>query len=207
MVGVGGESGDGVAAPPEALIKWRRDLATKFQYYLDRSVPHTSRRWLGTLVVAAIYFLRVYFVKGFYVVSYGLATYVLNMLIGFLSPKVDPEFEGLDGVSFPNKESDESKPRFIRRLPEFKFWYSVTKAFVVSFLLTFVSVLDVPVFWPILLSYWLFLVFVTTWRQLVHMFRYKYNPFSTQKLRNEKKDSSVAETQSIASREINAAHG
>ncbi|KAL8159465.1 hypothetical protein V2J09_001002 [Rumex salicifolius] len=204
MEGVSGESGDGVTAPPEALVKWRRDLATKFQYYLDRSVPHTSRRWLGTLAVAAIYILRVYFVKGFYVVSYGLATYVLNMLIGFLSPKVDPEFEGLDGVSFPTKEADESKPRFIRRLPEFK--YSVTKAFVVSFLLTFISVLDVPVFWPILLSYWLFLLFVTMKRQIVHMFRYKYNPFNTHKLRVEKEDSSVSETQSVASREANAAY-
>jgi hypothetical protein len=69
-----------------------------------------------------IYVLRVYYVQGFYVVSYGLGIYILNLLIGFLSPKFDPELEVLDGgASLPTKGSDEFKP-FIRRLPEFRFW-------------------------------------------------------------------------------------
>lgn len=103
------------------LAKWRREFARAFQYYLDRSTPHPLQRWLGTLAVAMIYVLRVYYVKGFYVVSYGLGIYVLNLLIGFLSPKVDPELETLGGASLPTKGSDEFKP-FIRRLPEFNFW-------------------------------------------------------------------------------------
>lgn len=133
-----------------------------------------------TLGIVMIYALRVYSVKGFHVVSYGLATYVLNLLIGFLSPKVDPELEGLDGASFPGKDSDEYRP-FERRLPEFRFWYSITKAFIVSFVLTFISVLDVPVFWPILLSYWIFLLAITTFRQIGHIMKHKYNPFWTVK--------------------------
>ena len=56
--------------------------------------------------------------------------------------------------------------------------YAITKAFIVSFMLTFISVLDVPVFWPILSSYWLFLLALTMKRQIVHMIKYKYNPFS-----------------------------
>nr|KAJ0211543.1 hypothetical protein LSAT_V11C400203170 [Lactuca sativa] len=75
--------------------------------------------WLGTLGVASIYVLRVYYLEGFYIISYGLGIYILNLLIGFLSPKVDPELEVLDGASLPTKESDEFRP-FIRRLPEFK---------------------------------------------------------------------------------------
>ena len=74
-----------------------------------------------TMVVAMIYVLRVYWVKGFHVVSYGLATYVLNLLIGFLSPNVDPELEVLDGLSSPGRDSDEYKP-FERRVPELRFW-------------------------------------------------------------------------------------
>ena len=31
------------------------------------------------------------------------------------------------------------------RLPEFKFWYSLTKAFVVAFTLTFFAVFNIPV--------------------------------------------------------------
>lgn len=74
-----------------------------------------------TIGVAMIYTLRVYWVKGFHVVSYGLATYVLNLLIGFLSPNVDPELEGLDGASSPRKDGDAYRP-FERRVPEFRFW-------------------------------------------------------------------------------------
>ncbi|KAA8547383.1 hypothetical protein F0562_003753 [Nyssa sinensis] len=83
-----------------------------------------NRRWLGTLAVASIYVLRVYYLRGFHIVSYGLGIYILNLLIGFLSPKVDPEIEALDGASLPTKDSDEFKP-FIRRLPEFKFCQGV----------------------------------------------------------------------------------
>ncbi|PSR88059.1 Protein RER1B like [Actinidia chinensis var. chinensis] len=131
---------------------------------------------MGTLVVASIYVLRVYFVRGFHVVSYGLGIYVLNLLIGFLSPKIDPELEAMDGASLPTKDSDEFKP-FVRRLPEFRFWYSITKAFVVAFVLTFFSVLDVPVFWPILLCYWIVLFILTMKRQILHMIKYRYIPF------------------------------
>lgn len=117
MAGVGDDDTSTVAP----FAQWKNDCSRTFQYYLDRSTPHPMRRWLGTLAAAAIYVLRVYCVQGFYVVTYGLGIYILNLLIGFLSPKVDPELELLDGASLPTKGSDEFKP-FIRRLPEFKFW-------------------------------------------------------------------------------------
>ena len=86
--------------------------------------PHTTGRWAGTLLAAAIYVSRVYYVQGFYIVSYGLAIYLLNLLIGFLFPMVDLELEALDqaGPTLPTRGNNEFKP-FIRRLPEFKFWY------------------------------------------------------------------------------------
>ncbi|KAJ9703493.1 hypothetical protein PVL29_005020 [Vitis rotundifolia] len=182
--------GDGALAAA-SLAKWKSDFSRVFQYYLDRSAPHTAERWLGTLVAASIYFLRVYYVQGFYVISYGLGIYVLNLLIGFLSPKVDPELEALDGASLPTKDSDEFKP-FVRRLPEFKFWYSITKAFVVAFGLTFFSMLDVPVFWPILLCYWIFLFVLTMKRQILHMIKYKYVPFDMGKTRYTRKKPSAS---------------
>jgi hypothetical protein len=117
-VGEGGGGGSSAAAP---LAKWRSDFTRAFQYYLDRSTPHPLGRWLGTLATALVYILRVYFLQGFYIVSYGLGIYVLNLLIGFLSPMVDPEVEALDGPALPTRGSDEFKP-FMRRLPEFKFW-------------------------------------------------------------------------------------
>lgn len=186
-----GTENDGGATP---IAKWKSEYSRTFQYLLDRSTPHALRRWLGTLAVAMIYVLRVYYVRGFYVISYGLGIYILNLLIGFLSPKVDPELEALDGASLPTKGSDEFKP-FIRRLPEFKFWYAITKAFLVAFVLTFFSMLDVPVFWPILLCYWIFLFFLTMKRQILHMIKYKYIPFDLGKQRfSDKKSASSSGT-------------
>lgn len=88
------------------------------QYFLDKSTPHFGYRWLGTAVAAFLYLVRVFSIRGFYIVTYGLGIYTLNLLIGFLSPQVDPEAEG---PALPMKGSDEFKP-FVRRLPEFKFW-------------------------------------------------------------------------------------
>lgn len=61
------------------------------------------------------------------------------------------------------------------------FRYSITKAFCVAFLMTFFSVFDVPVFWPILLCYWIVLFILTMKRQIMHMIKYKYVPFSVGK--------------------------
>lgn len=47
--------------------------------------------------------------------------------------------------------------------------------------MTFFSVFDVPVFWPILLSYWVVLFVLTMRRQISHMIKYRYVPFSTGK--------------------------
>lgn len=172
-----GDDASGTSSSPAS--KWRDQMARRFQYYLDKSTPHAGMRWVGTLVMAAIYCLRAYYVKGFYIVTYGLGIYLLNLLIGFLSPQVDPETEG---PALPTKGSDEFKP-FIRRLPEFKFWYAFTKALVVAFTLTFFSIFDVPVFWPILLLYWIVLFLLTMKRQIRHMIKYRYVPFSLGKQR------------------------
>ncbi|KAK3134526.1 hypothetical protein QOZ80_6AG0550290 [Eleusine coracana subsp. coracana] len=173
--------------------QWRAEAARAFQQYLDRTVPHMAGRWAGTLLAAAVYALRVYYVRGFYVVTYGLGIYLLNLLIGFLSPMVDPELEALDaGPGLPTRGNDEFKP-FVRRLPEFKFWYAITKAFCIAFVMTFFSVFDVPVFWPILLFYWVVLFVLTMKRQIVHMIKYKYVPFSIGKQRySDKKDPSTS---------------
>ncbi|XP_010555292.1 PREDICTED: protein RER1A-like [Tarenaya hassleriana] len=173
MEGSGGDSAS--MATQRAHEAWRI-----YQYYLDKTTPHAVHRWIGTVVVALIYFLRVYYLQGFYIITYGLGIYILNLLIGFLSPLVDPELEVSDGPMLPTKGSDEFKP-FIRRLPEFKFWYAMTKAACIAFLMTFFSVFDVPVFWPILLCYWIVLFFLTMRRQISHMIKYKYIPFNVGK--------------------------
>ncbi|XP_073004377.1 protein RER1A-like isoform X1 [Typha latifolia] len=166
---------------PEAISSWISPLTQRYQHLLDKATPHVLRRWLGFAAVAIIYAIRVWFAEGFYIVSYALGIYVLNIFIAFLSPQVDPEIhDALDadgGAVLPTRSSDEFRP-FVRRLPEFKFWYSITKAFCIAFVATFFTIFDVPVFWPILLFYWVMLCTVTMKRQIRHMIKYRYLPFS-----------------------------
>ena len=56
--------------------------------------------------------------------------------------------------------------------------YSSFKAILIGFVITFFPIFDVPVFWPILLMYWFVLLFVTMKRQIKHMIKYRYIPFS-----------------------------
>jgi hypothetical protein len=64
------------------------DASRKWQYVLDKSAPHMLYRWILFVVVFLIYFSRVYFLQGWFIVTYGLGIFLLNQLIGFLSPQV-----------------------------------------------------------------------------------------------------------------------
>ncbi|GFP82598.1 protein rer1a [Phtheirospermum japonicum] len=110
---------------------------------MDKSTPHISHRWIAFAGIAFVYALWVYLLEGFYVVSYVLDIYILNLLIVFLSPQVDPVFSG--GLTLPTRGSNEFRP-FVRRLPEFKSWYSITKSFCIAFVLTFFIIFDVLIF-------------------------------------------------------------
>ncbi|KAL4440327.1 hypothetical protein ABPG75_003328 [Micractinium tetrahymenae] len=156
--------------PPNPL----QPLARRLQVLLDKSTPHTLYRWLGLVAVLLLYAVRVYLLKGFYIVTYALGIYNLNLLLGFLSPQANPE---LEGPTLPSKADEEFRP-FVRRLPEFKFWWSSLKALLMGFTATFFPMFGVPVFWPILLLYWFILFFVTMKRQIMHMIKYRYIPFS-----------------------------
>ena len=80
----------------------------------------------------------------------------------------------------------------MRRLPEFKFWHSTMKATLIGFCCTFFEVFDVPVFWPILVIYFFVLTFLTMKRQIMHMIKYRYIPFTTGKPKMRGKEDSGA---------------
>jgi hypothetical protein len=102
------------------------------------------------------------------IVAYSLGIYLLNLFLAFLQPKFDPSNEAIDNDmedgsagSLPTKQDEEFRP-FIRRLPEFKFWYSATRAIAIGFTCTWFTIFDVPVFWPVLVVYWLILFALTS---------------------------------------------
>jgi len=126
-----------------------------------------------------LYVLRVWLIDGWFIITYGLGIYLLNNFIGFLSPQVDPEMEG---PGLPMSDSEEFRP-FSRRLPEFKFWAASSRAVLIAFSMTFFEMFNIPVFWPILLLYFIALFFLTMKRQILHMYKHKYVPWSSGKAR------------------------
>ena len=157
---------------PSCLVAVKRAV----QYWLDKSTIHTVPRWIFFGVVLSLFFLRIYLVQGYFIVAYGLGIFLLNNFIAFLSPLEDPTDNG-PGLPSTNREAKEYRP-FTRRLPEFKFWLACTQGTGTCLIMTFFSVFDVPVFWPILLMYFFVLFFMTMRRQIMHMYKHRYVPIS-----------------------------
>jgi Rer1 family len=173
------------------------------QRYLDKTTPHHLYRWLFTLLLVVAYTLIVYMVRGFHIVTYAASIYALNLFIRFISPAVDPdkdpfadvdnehdqksiaaedgkgdgELPTVERATHANNDAEEFRP-FIRSLPEFKFWLSVTRALLLSILCTFFPFLDIPVYWPILVLYFVVLFAVTMKKQITHMLTHRYVPFT-----------------------------
>lgn len=104
----------------------------------------------------------------FFAVAYTLGIYLLNLFLAFLTPKFDPSLtqdEGLEdgegSPSLPTKKDEEFRP-FIRRLPEFKFWHSATRAITIGFVCSWLAIFDIPVFWPVLVVYFIILFVLTS---------------------------------------------
>ncbi|XP_063232689.1 protein RER1 isoform X2 [Bacillus rossius redtenbacheri] len=162
------------------VLAWKR-LQQMYQLWLDASAPHPVSRWAATCLLLLGFALRVFLGQGWYIVTYALGIYHLNLFIAFLTPKIDPalDFED-DGPALPTRSNEEFRP-FIRRLPEFKFWYSVTKSTVIAVICTFFDCFNIPVFWPILVMYFFTLLCITLKRQIKHMIKYRYLPFTHSK--------------------------
>lgn len=169
-----------VVVDPPFLPRLFRSLSQQLQLVLDKSTPHVAPRWLFLAVLFFLYALRVYTLQGFYIVTYGLGIFLLNLLIGFLSPLDDDQLSGGegDGPLLPLNDADGEFKPFMRRLPEFKFWWSCVKAVTLALCLTLFSLFDVPVFWPILLIYFCILFVLTMKRQIKHMMKHRYLPFN-----------------------------
>ncbi|KAK4935341.1 hypothetical protein LTR10_023603 [Elasticomyces elasticus] len=169
--------------PFDAITTQGNKLMRQYQTYLDKSTPYVSYRWSATGALLVMFFLRIIIAQGWYIVAYCLGIYLLNLFLAFLQPKFDPSLsqdEGLEdgeGSELPTKQDDEFRP-FIRRLPEFKFWHAATRAVTISFLCSWFEIFNLPVFWPVLVMYWLILFSLTMRRQIQHMIKYRYVPFS-----------------------------
>lgn len=120
--------------------------------------------------------------EGFYIVTYVLFIFILNQFILFLQPKDRATLvqkaasSAPEEAPLPTVDLEEFRP-FVRRLPEFKFWYSTTYATILAFCATFFNAFDIPVFWPVLVFYFILLFVTTMRRQWLDMKKLKYVPW------------------------------
>ncbi|KAI1330434.1 retrieval of early ER protein Rer1 [Xylariaceae sp. FL0255] len=170
--------------PFAAVTAQTSKISRQYQAVLDRSTPYVLYRWVGTGVGLCLFFLRVFVAQGWYIVAYALGIYLLNLFLAFLTPKFDPSNEMLDNDmedgtagGLPTKQDEEFRP-FIRRLPEFKFWHEASRAILIAFSCAWFEIFNVPVFWPVLVMYWFILLVLTMRKQIQHMIKYRYVPFT-----------------------------
>ncbi|MCL4140174.1 UNVERIFIED_CONTAM: hypothetical protein GTU68_025786 [Idotea baltica] len=140
-------------------------LFQSYQNYLDKWTPYTISRWVFSILLIVAFIARIVLKQGWFIICYALGIYHLNLFLAFLTPKIDPAYSQDDGPGLPTKSNEEFRP-FMRRLPEFKFWYSVTKSTVIACGCTFFQLFNVPVFWPILVMYFITLFCITMKRQI-----------------------------------------
>lgn len=152
-----------------------------YQFYLDKVTPHIKERWIAFAILQVVFFLRIIWGQGWYAICYSFYIFWLNQFLAFLTPKFDLTLqqdeanETLEAGGAPSEQSEEFRP-FIRRLPEFKFWFNVMRGSIVAVLLTLTRITDIPVYWPILLVYFILLFSLTMRRQIQHMIKYRYIP-------------------------------
>ncbi|KAJ6237098.1 protein rer1 [Anaeramoeba flamelloides] len=157
-------------------------LKRKYQQLLDSFVPYTAPRWIFALIIISLYMLRVFVVGKFHVVTYVLGIYLLNSFILFLTPRIDPRDEentdeNKNKPILPTKNNSDFKP-FLRKLGEFPFFLKVVKATMIAFLFTFFPFFDLPVYYPVLLVYFVGLFVFSMRKEVSKMIKYKYVPFS-----------------------------
>lgn len=161
------------------------------QRILDKLTPYHLARWFFNVFLLIYFMYRVVALQGFYIIAYILGIFLLNQFILFLTPVVvdDLELDDEDEPHLPTKSDEEFRP-FMRRLPEFKFWYTTFKSLAISLFCTCFDIFDIPVFWPILVMYFITLFVVTMKRQIRHMIKHRYVPFSYGKVRYQGKPDS-----------------
>ncbi|KAI0035453.1 retrieval of early ER protein Rer1 [Vararia minispora EC-137] len=181
------EANGETASPLEQFLAAKTRVQRQYQHHLDRITPFVAERWIGTAVALAVFELRIVFAQGWYIDAHAI--YLLNLLLAFLQPRFDPSLQddimadeleggGEDSARspLPSSRDDEFRP-FVRRLPEWQFWLSTTRATTICIFLTFSTIFDVPVYWPILVLYFCVLFVLTMRRQLQHMIKYRYVPW------------------------------
>lgn len=160
------------------------NMDTLGQYITDHLSPLVYPRWIFTAFMVLMYIRRIIKINSHSVLTYFTGIYLLHAGILFLTPKdenIPDPFENVEEESYNPRNIDNDFRPYVRRLPEFDFWKMSVQMIGIAYFLTFFSILNFPVYTPILIVYFIFFVCMTCYKLWVHSKKFKYHLFSTSK--------------------------
>eukprot|EP00388_Colpodella_angusta_P041711 GDKK01054057.1.p1 GENE.GDKK01054057.1~~GDKK01054057.1.p1 ORF type:complete len:213 (+),score=24.44 GDKK01054057.1:83-640(+) len=170
---------------PAKLTRFQKDFGFKFQRFMDKIVPFTGPRWAVFGIALMLFYIRIFILEEFYVIAYGVSVHMLYLLIMVITPMSDPD-EQAEDVALPMHER-EHRP-FVPKVGEFIVWRNMIRVLAIGFFLTLFGFLDIPVFWPILVVYFIALFAVQVGGRVKHMMTHKYVPWNKPKNQFVKKE-------------------
>ena len=160
-------------------------LRQAYQRISDRIVPFRAIRWIVFTLFMILFYIRViYVLQGFFVVAYGVSIHMIYLLVLMITPLSDPEDHVDPGGLLPtagSRRGTEDVKAWTPKGLEFKVWRSVLKVLLVGYGCTLFGVFDIPVFWPILVMYFLVLFVTLIGGRVQDMVSKKYVPWTTNK--------------------------
>ena len=165
-----------------------KNIFQKFKFYYNviknKIIIYQLERWIVIAFLILIYIIRIIQTKGYYFITYTIAIHILNGFILFISPFEDPEENQLcNNDSFlPQKNNEEFKP-FQRRLREYTFWSIVLFTFIIGIIVTFFERFNIPIYWPILVLYFIAIFIFEMRKQIKKMIKYHYFPWDVGKMK------------------------
>ncbi|ORC87911.1 endoplasmatic reticulum retrieval protein [Trypanosoma theileri] len=164
-----------------AFEEFKRKANLTYQRYLDKSVPHRSMRWAMFAFLMIFYILRVFYHGGFYVITYAMGIHLLYLTLLLITPLADEDFTEESELPRRGSNNDEEFRPFVPRVQEFVVWCSMFKVVSICLFLTLFDFLDIPVFWPILLLYFIVLTVTQMGGRIKHMLKHRYVPWNAGK--------------------------
>ena len=169
--------------PNERVKVQTRIILGFFRKKIDRLIVYRSQRWISFAVVLSLFILKMILLSAYFAVAYILGFYIMHNFILYLTPSTLPSIQDeeeaeenvyeIPEVVLEHNE-DSSKP-IVRKLGEFKLWKKLFFATSLCLSLTFFKIFDFPVFWQILLLYFIFIMTTIILRQRAHMKKYGYS--------------------------------
>ncbi|KAG8348345.1 putative endoplasmatic reticulum retrieval protein [Trypanosoma vivax] len=169
-----------ITGETSAWEAFKRNVQLKWSRLLDLCVPYRFLRWSAFALLIILYFLRVFYVRGFYVVTYGMCIHLLYLTLLVITPLSEDDLGDESQLPHTSTLGEEFRP-FIPRVQEFVVWCNMVRVVVICLCLTFLRILDIPVFWPILVLYFILLTATQIGGRIRHMIKHRYVPWNAGK--------------------------